>query len=125
MQGQQLDSHQGLLAREDIFPVEEVAEPADELQAALAAAREPGRRRVAEILAEDDMLSTEAFADLLGVSRSLSLQIVRMDRSRSRRGQTGVSVSRHGNSLWTAAIEPHNSNSASGSYGTILQSSIV
>lgn len=69
MQGQQLDSHQEPLAREDIFPVEEVAEPADALQAALAPARERGRRRVAEILAEDDMLSAEAFADLLTTNR--------------------------------------------------------
>lgn len=55
--------------REGGFPVEEVTEPDVELQAALTAARERGRRRVAEILAEDDMLSAEAFADLLGVSR--------------------------------------------------------
>lgn len=55
--------------REDGFPVEDVADPDAELQAALAAARERGRRRVAEILAEDDMLSAEAFSDLLGVSR--------------------------------------------------------
>jgi hypothetical protein len=54
---------------QDAFPVEEVAEPDDELQAALAAARERGQRRVAQILAEEDMLSAEAFADLLGVSR--------------------------------------------------------
>ena len=51
------------------FPVEEAPEPDAELQAALTAARERGRRRVAEILAEDDMLSAETFADLLGVSR--------------------------------------------------------
>jgi hypothetical protein len=57
------------LSHQDVFPVDEVPEPDDELQAALAAARERGRRRVAEILAEDDMLSAEAFADLLGVSR--------------------------------------------------------
>lgn len=57
------------LSHQDVFPVEEVPEPDDELQAALAAARERGRRRVAEILAEDDMLSAEAFAELLGVSR--------------------------------------------------------
>jgi nucleotide-binding universal stress UspA family protein len=57
------------LSHQDVFPVEEVPEPDDELQAALVAARERGRRRVAEILAEDDMLSAEAFADLLGVSR--------------------------------------------------------
>ncbi|WLE00878.1 XRE family transcriptional regulator (plasmid) [Agrobacterium leguminum] len=55
--------------REGGFSVEEVTEPDAELQAALTAARERGRRRVAEILAEDDMLSAEAFADLLGVSR--------------------------------------------------------
>ncbi|PSH55276.1 XRE family transcriptional regulator [Phyllobacterium sophorae] len=54
---------------QDAFPVEEVREPDDELQAALLAARERGQRRVAQILAEDDMLSAEAFADLLGVSR--------------------------------------------------------
>lgn len=35
------------------FPVEAAAEPDAELQAALTAARERGRRRVAEILAED------------------------------------------------------------------------
>ncbi|MGK9286395.1 XRE family transcriptional regulator [Sinorhizobium meliloti] len=56
-------------AHQDAFPVEEVPEPDDELQAALTAARERGRRRVAEILAEKDMLSAEVFADLLGVSR--------------------------------------------------------
>ena len=55
--------------REDGFPVEEVPGPDADLQAALTAARERGRRRVAEILAEDDMLSAEAFAELLGVSR--------------------------------------------------------
>lgn len=55
--------------REDGFAVEDVADPDAELQAALAGARERGRRRVAEILAEDDMLSAEAFAELLGVSR--------------------------------------------------------
>ena len=42
---------------------------ADDLDAALAAARERGRLRVAEILAGDEMLSAEAFAELLGVSR--------------------------------------------------------
>ncbi|MDK1390074.1 XRE family transcriptional regulator [Sinorhizobium sp. 8-89] len=57
------------LSDQDAVPVEDVPEPDDELQAALAAARERGRRRVAEILAEDDMLSAEAFANLLGVSR--------------------------------------------------------
>ncbi|ARM91113.1 hypothetical protein RHEC894_PC00078 (plasmid) [Rhizobium sp. CIAT894] len=57
------------LPYQDAFPVDYVPSPDDELQAALAAARERGRRRVAEILAEDEMLSAEAFADLLGVSR--------------------------------------------------------
>ncbi|MBP1875953.1 hypothetical protein LPJGGPFB_05280 [Ensifer adhaerens] len=51
------------------FPVEEAPEPDAELQAALTAARERGRRRVAEILAEDVMVSAETFAELLGVSR--------------------------------------------------------
>jgi hypothetical protein len=89
LQGQQLDSHQGPLAREDIFPVEEVAEPADELQAALGASRERGRRRVAEILAEDDMLSAEAFADLLGVSRvTVHYKSSEWTGSRSRRAKT-------------------------------------
>lgn len=54
---------------EDAFPVEEISKPDEELSAALAAARERGRRRVAEILGDDDMLSADAFSDLLGVSR--------------------------------------------------------
>jgi len=45
------------------------ADDADDLDAALAAARERGRLRVAEILAGDEMLSADAFAELLGVSR--------------------------------------------------------
>lgn len=56
-------------AAKDAFPVEDMGEPDAELQDALAAARERGRRRVAEILGEDDMLSAEAFAGLLGVTR--------------------------------------------------------
>ncbi|MBD8665640.1 XRE family transcriptional regulator [Rhizobium sp. CFBP 8752] len=51
------------------FPVEEAGEQDDELKAALSSARERGHRRVAEILSEDDMLSADAFSDLLGVSR--------------------------------------------------------
>ncbi|MGO7208913.1 XRE family transcriptional regulator, partial [Rhizobium ruizarguesonis] len=51
------------------FPAEEAGEPDDELKAALSAARERGRRRVGEILSEGDMLSADAFSDLLGVSR--------------------------------------------------------
>jgi hypothetical protein len=57
------------LAREGEFPVEEVRAPDVELEAALAAARERGRRRVAEILGEDDMLNADSFSGLLGVSR--------------------------------------------------------
>lgn len=57
------------LPHQEAFPVEEAPGPDDKLQAALAAARDRGRRRVAEILGEDDMLSAETFADLLGVSR--------------------------------------------------------
>jgi hypothetical protein len=56
-------------SRENAFPVEQIGEPDKDLQAALNEARERGRKRVAEILAEDDMLTAEAFADLLGVSR--------------------------------------------------------
>ncbi|MFC3070491.1 XRE family transcriptional regulator [Phenylobacterium soli] len=41
----------------------------DDLEAALAAARERGRLRAAEILSGQEMLSAEAFAELLGVSR--------------------------------------------------------
>jgi hypothetical protein len=40
-----------------------------ELQAALAAARERGQTRVADILSGADMLSAEEFADLIGTSR--------------------------------------------------------
>jgi hypothetical protein len=41
----------------------------DDLQHALAAARERGRHRVAEILSGNDMLSAEAFASLLKTTR--------------------------------------------------------
>lgn len=58
------------MSHQDVFPVEEMPGPDDELRVALVAARQRGRRRVAEILAEDDMPSAEAFADLLGVSRA-------------------------------------------------------
>lgn len=57
------------LVGDGAFPVEEAGEPDDELIAALSSARERGHRRVAEILSEDDMLSADAFSDLLGVSR--------------------------------------------------------
>lgn len=56
-------------AREDAFPVEQTGEPDKDLPAALNEARKRGKKRVAEILAEDDMLTAEAFADMLGVSR--------------------------------------------------------
>jgi len=49
--------------------VEEVGELSPELQQALSAARERGRLRVAEILAGDDMLNAEAFAEMLGTTR--------------------------------------------------------
>lgn len=41
----------------------------DDLQSALAAARERGRLRASEILNGEEMLPAEAFAELLGVSR--------------------------------------------------------
>jgi hypothetical protein len=59
-------------------PVEEKAPAAEpikatakvpELQAALAAARDRGRLRAAEILASEDMLSADAFAEMLGTTR--------------------------------------------------------
>lgn len=45
------------------------AEREGDLSAALEAARERGRARVAEILSGDDMLSAEKFAELIGTSR--------------------------------------------------------
>jgi len=53
----------------EAFPLEDSHQPDEELRAALAAARERGRSRVAEIVAEEGMLTAEAFAALLGVSR--------------------------------------------------------
>lgn len=41
----------------------------DDLEAALQAARERGRLRAAEVLAGEEMLGADAFAELLGVSR--------------------------------------------------------
>ena len=43
--------------------------PNAELQDALAAARERGRLRAADILSSEDMLSAEDFAKLLGTTR--------------------------------------------------------
>ncbi len=54
-------------AVEDVAPVTEV--PSAELRDALAAARERGRLRAAEILNSEDMLSAEEFAELLGTTR--------------------------------------------------------
>lgn len=51
------------------YPVEETGEPGFELQEALAAARDRGRLRAAEILGAEDMLSAEAFAEVLGTTR--------------------------------------------------------
>ncbi|MEH2512223.1 hypothetical protein V1291_003577 [Nitrobacteraceae bacterium AZCC 1564] len=59
-------------------PIDETAPAAEpikttamntELQAALAAARDRGRLRAAEILAGEDMLSADAFAEMLGTTR--------------------------------------------------------
>ncbi|MER9445410.1 XRE family transcriptional regulator [Mesorhizobium sp. M0340] len=57
------------IASGDAFPVEDMGKPDTELEAALAAAHERGRKRVAEIVAGEEMLSAEAFAKLLGTSR--------------------------------------------------------
>ncbi|WP_424632138.1 XRE family transcriptional regulator [Bradyrhizobium sp. SYSU BS000235] len=48
---------------------EEATAAAPELQLALAAARDRGRSRAAEILNGDDMLSADAFAKMLGTTR--------------------------------------------------------
>ncbi|MER8778561.1 XRE family transcriptional regulator [Mesorhizobium sp. M0977] len=57
------------IASDDIFPVEDTGMPDADLEAALAGARARGRKRVAEIVAGEDMLSADAFAKLLGTSR--------------------------------------------------------
>ncbi|WP_018268501.1 hypothetical protein [Methylosinus sp. LW4] len=49
--------------------VQVIAAPDDELNASLAAARERGRLRAAEILSGEDMLSAEDFAKMLGTTR--------------------------------------------------------
>lgn len=53
----------------EAFPVEEAGERSAELGEALVAARERGRIRAAEILSGEDMLSADAFAQLLGTTR--------------------------------------------------------
>jgi len=59
--------------RSTIAMIDETTRPRakapDQLPAALAAARVRGRARVAEILAGPDMLSADAFAELIGTSR--------------------------------------------------------
>jgi len=57
------------IASDDTFPVEDAGMPDAELEAALAGARARGRKRVAEIVAGEEMLSADAFAKLLGTSR--------------------------------------------------------
>src|SRR6185312_345463 len=57
------------LAENRTTAVAESEEPSSELENALAAARDRGRIRAAEILASEDMLSAEAFAELLGTTR--------------------------------------------------------
>ncbi|RRH96688.1 XRE family transcriptional regulator [Mesorhizobium tamadayense] len=57
------------LASDNALPVEDTGKPDAELEAALAEARARGRKRVAEIVAGEDMISAEAFAKLLGTSR--------------------------------------------------------
>ncbi|MER9838535.1 XRE family transcriptional regulator [Mesorhizobium sp. M0145] len=57
------------IASGDSFPVEDTGMPDADLEAALAGARARGRKRVAEIVAGEDMLSADAFAKLLGTSR--------------------------------------------------------
>jgi hypothetical protein len=57
------------VASDEAFPVEKTGKPDAELKAALAEARGRGRKRVAEIVAGDDMLSADAFSKLIGTSR--------------------------------------------------------
>jgi hypothetical protein len=66
--------HVGARGDSNCRPLEDEAgagteEGGSELQAALAAARERGQMRVADILSGADMLSAEEFADLIGTSR--------------------------------------------------------
>ncbi len=51
------------------FPVEESRERSPKLESALAAARERGRIRAAEVLSRKDMLSADELAALLGTTR--------------------------------------------------------
>jgi hypothetical protein len=53
----------------DNLPLEQITERDPELERALEAARERGRLRAGEVLAGEDMLSADAFAELLGTTR--------------------------------------------------------
>lgn len=66
-----LEAHAAASARgaSDAIPVAEPRAFASSLPSALAAARERGRLRAAEILSDPEMLSADAFAELLGTTR--------------------------------------------------------
>lgn len=51
------------------FPLEQIGERSQELEDALEAARERGRLRAGQVLAGEDMLNADAFAELLGTTR--------------------------------------------------------
>jgi hypothetical protein len=59
----------GVGSTSDGFPLEAIGERSPELERALEAARERGRLRAGEVLAGDDMLNADAFAELLGTTR--------------------------------------------------------
>lgn len=71
-------------------PAIETAPADSDLDAALAAARARGHRRVAEILSGDDMLSADALASLLGTSR------VTVNAKRQRREILGLEGAKRG-----------------------------
>lgn len=72
------------------FPVEEVKRRDPALEEALAAARERGRTRAAEILAGNDMLNAEALAERLGTTR------VTVNTKRQNRQLLGLDGARRG-----------------------------
>jgi len=57
------------VAEGEAFAPEETGKPSRQLEQALAAARERGRIRVAEVLGGADMLSADDFAKMLGTTR--------------------------------------------------------
>ena len=57
------------VAEDEAFAPEEIGKPSPELQRALAAARERGRIRAAEVLGGEDMLGADDFAKMLGTTR--------------------------------------------------------